>query len=547
MNNIKKSILFLASILLIGFTSQAQELTNSVTKEISKSASKGELYDYFINKEENQIELAYKLKETPKKLVMETYYFKLDDLSFISSKEEEFEIEKVKYKKVKVDRKQKADPVKLLKVSASTINGKLKLHKGHLYYWTAGRAILSKFVEEYTKEVSTSQGDKFIYLSHNTEMNDVNDDLESVGLKHMAWGHITIGLGNLSIIGMEKTKPYYSRYAFTIYDAHSLEEKLYKTFDLGYSFLPMSIKLLPNGDYGLLFKPLATTNVENFKIKDPDKFKKDPENNFKYIQVNTKGEKVVDVNFKLPITNTKGNFNVQIIPTDTKGEVILLGMYNKDMFGAAIQLNPKFIGIQNNGSKINIYKPAKATGLIIKIANNKIEFKKEFDLDKLLSNVQSTKGTKIPDYPLQDFEPSTVTTDKEGNILIGGLTKISQIFQIDKTGNITTYLDAPDQDWIVSTQFIKNSNDEIYWVNTDKPKYKSGASAEDQLKSKNQQLTVISKINSADKKLGESISLTIDGIFIDIDEPIKMITQDEMLILGHGKKKEISLSKIVLN
>lgn len=517
----------------------AQEISHNITHEISKKAYKGELYDYFINTEKNQIELAYKLKETDKKLVMETYYFKLDDLSFISSKEEEFEKERVKYKRIKGEKKNN-DPVKLLKITTNVLNGKLKLHKGYVSYSYAGRVRIDHFIEEWTKEVSTSQGDKFIYMSHQVEQ----PDLDVTGV-FAVLGRISIGVGNASIIGMEKTKPYYSKYAFTIYDAHTLNEKLYKTIDLGYSYVPMSIKFLPNGDYGIAFKPLSTTNVG--KLKDKDKFKQDPENNFKYIQVNSKGEKVVDVNFKLPIVEAKGNYSIQIIPTDKSGEIILLGMYNKDMFGAAIQINPKWITVQNTGESINMYRAKKATGFVMKIANNKIELQKEFSLDGLVSNLQLTKGTKGVENPMQGFKPLNVTTDSEGNVLIGGLNKEHTILQIDKDGNFTSYVDASNQDLVIYNQFIKNAKDELFWVNTDQAKVKGDGTPSDIEKAQNKRTAVISKINSQGKKIEKTIALNPDGIYLDIAEPIKVINEDELLILGHGKKKEISLSKLILN
>ena len=535
-----RNLIYTTAIVLSGMmltnTVQAQEMTNSIVHQISKKADKGELYDYLIDEENNKIELAYKLKETPKKLVMETYYFRLDDLSFISSKEEEFEKEKVKYKRVKGEKKNN-DPIKLLKVTSNVLNGKLKLHKGYVSYSYAGRVRFDHFIEESTKEVQTSQGDKFIYMTHHVEQ----PDLDITGV-FAVMGQISIGVGNAAIIGMEKTKPYYSRYAYTVYDAHTLKEKTYKTFDLGYSYIPTSIKLLPNGDYGLVFKPLVTTNVG--KVKDKEKFKQDPDNNFKYVQINTKGEKIVDVNFKLPIVKAKGSYNFQIIPTDKKDEIILLGMYNSDMFGAAVQVNPKWVQAQNNGDGIYMYKAKKATGFVMKIESNKIEFQKEFSLDELTKNQQLTSGTKNVEFPLQGFAPQNAVTDNKGNILICGINKEHTIIQIDKTGNFTTYLDASNQDLVIYNQFLQNSKGEIFWLNTDQPKVKGDGAPSDIEKAQGKRTGVISKINSEGKKIEKTISLTDDGIYLDIAEPVKMISEDEVLILGQGKKKEISLSRI---
>ncbi|RLD54147.1 MAG: hypothetical protein DRJ05_15210 [Bacteroidetes bacterium] len=535
MINIRKTALLFVSTLLITISSSAQEMTKSVTQVISKAASKSELFDYFIDEENNQIELAYKLKETSKKLVMETYYFKLDDLSFIKSEEEEFEKEKVRYKKVKGVKKDD-DPIKLLKITNNTVNGKLKLHKGHIEYAYAGRVRFDHFIEETTKEVYTSQGDKFIYMFHQIE----HPDLDVTG-EFAVMGNISIGVGNASIIGMEKTLPYYSKYALTIYDAHTLKEKLYKSFDLGFSYIPASVKYLPNGDVGLVFRPLGTANMGKFK---EGKYVFDPKNNFKYVQINTKGEKVADVNFNLEFEKNKGNHNIQIIPTDKEGEIILLGSYNPNIYGTGVQVNPKYVGLQNYGNTLATYRPTKA--LVIKIADNKIAYQKEFDFDELANNTIATNGTKTPKNVFQGFTLFNVTSDKEGNVLIGGITSMHEIIQIDNTGNITTYLDASDQDVVVYNQFIRNSNDELFWVNTDQPKVKGKGGLEDVKNAQSQRTAVISKINSAGKKIEKTISLAPEGIFIDTDEPIKMIGKDEMLILGRGKKKQISLNIISL-
>jgi hypothetical protein len=280
------------------------------------------------------------------------------------------------------------------------------------------------------------------------------------------------------------------------------------------------------------------------KVKDKEKFKQDPDNNFKYIQINTKGEKIVDVNFKIPIVKAKGSYCIQIISTDKKDEIILLGMFNSDMFGAAVQVNPKWVQAQNNGDGIYLYKAKKATGFVMKIEKNEIEFQKEFSLDELTKNQQLTAGTKGVDFPLQGFAPQNAVTDNNGNILICGINKEHTIIQIDKTGNFTTYLDASNQDLVIYNQFLQNSKGEIFWLNTDQPKVKGDGAPSDIEKAQGKRTGVISKINSEDKKIEKTTSLTQEGVYLDIAEPIKMISEDEILILGQGKKKEISLSKI---
>ena len=57
---ISTSVLILACLLL-QTPLTAQEMTSSIIHDISKKASKGELYDYLIDEENDKVELAYLL------------------------------------------------------------------------------------------------------------------------------------------------------------------------------------------------------------------------------------------------------------------------------------------------------------------------------------------------------------------------------------------------------------------------------------------------------------------------------------------------------
>ena len=262
---------------------------------------------------------------------METYVFKLSDLSFISSKEEELQKEKVKYKRSFFGT---VEPTKLLKVTPNFMTGNIVLKRGYISYGYAGRAVITSFVsDDRGVKIRTQGGDKFIYLDHQTETQDLTGGILVVdqngrdGGKISAagtfgWGYTSIGEGNVSIIGMEKTKPYYSKYAFTIYDAKTRTEKLYNTIDLQYSYSPISAKYLPNGNIGIVFWPIQSDLLPKTKGAS-EKFNCDPDKNFKYIEINTVGEKVTDVNFKLDMGKKGGLYNFDIIPSYNKKELVL--------------------------------------------------------------------------------------------------------------------------------------------------------------------------------------------------------------------------------
>jgi len=538
MNYFKNITLFASLILSISIL--AQERTHVTNHVISKKASKGYLYDYLINEEENRIELAYALKETPKKLLMETYVFKLDDLSFISSKEEEFEKEKVKYKRVKRSK----DPIKLLKISSNIVSGKLKLHKGYLSYWSAGRAVLSKFIEESTPDVYTSKGDKFTYLNHRTETPDVTG--------HTAIGHISVGLGNVKIVGLEKEKPYYSKYGFTIYDAHTVTEQLYKSFDLKYSYAPNSVDFLPNGDVGIIFRPIIAENLPKTKGAK-EKFNLDPDKNFVYVQLNTMGEVVANVKFKLDISKKGGLYNLGIAATDKKGEVVLFGVGKPDQYSSLLALNPKALYPTNkDGGAIDIGVKADKL-VVVKIANGKLQFAKQYPMDELVSKAVLTENTKAPSDAQKYVKAGNLTLqdatiDNSGNVLITMKCRNwHQAMQLSPVGDVVTnFFDNSDLGTCVSNEFIKNGSGETFWINYDMPKLKSDATSDDYQNAFAQRSGIISKVNSSGKKLEGTISLAPEGVRLDSEEPFKLLNENEFLILGNGKKKEINLSKLVL-
>lgn len=543
MKKLTVSIVLLASVMFTTNVASAQEVTNNITHQISKKADKGELYDYYVNKEKGQIELAYKLKETPKKLLMETYIFKLSDLSFVKSFEQEFEKEKVRYKRVK----QLEKNIRLLKVSPNYVTGKLKLKKGRLSYNDAGGYLISQFIKESETDVKTQQGDKFIYISHKTEMP------ETSAFGNLGGRPISLGVGNVSIMGMEKTTPYYSKYAFTIYDAHTTQEKLYKSFDLEFSYTPLSFKYLPNGDIGMVLQSIQKEQLPKTKGA-ANNFKINPDNDFRYVQINTKGDLVTNTSFKLKTSAKGGMYSIDIVATNKPNEVILLGVMKPDGFGAPKQLNPKFIPVANFNDK-GVDIGVKATNAIaIKILDSKVVFNQEIAVADLVGKSNNTSGTKAPSDAQKyiryaGFKSFQAVTDDAGNTLITGKCRnYHHTIQLDNQGNIAAnYFDASNQDWCVNNQFITNDKNELFWINYDMPKHKDDASSEDKRKAYDKRTGVISKINPTSKKIEKTIDLTPEGISLDAEEAITFVDNKAVLVLGKGKKKEISLSKIVLN
>jgi hypothetical protein len=544
--------LLLTACFLFTISTRAQVITSNVTHEISKNASKGELYDYYINKDKNQIELSYKLKETKKTLLLDTYLFDLGDLHFISSKEEEIDKEQTRKAKVKWGQ---TEPTKLLKLNPNVFTGNLVLKRGYISYGYAGRAVISSFVaEDGGTNVQTQAGDKFIYLTHKTESQDLNGKVRVIDGGDVAnvsaagtfgLGYMSIGEGNISIVGMEKNKPYYSKYGYTIYDAKTRSEKLYKTIDLGYSYNPISVRYLSNGDVGIVFWPIQKDLLPKTKGA-AEKFNVDPDKNFKYVQINTEGEKVTDISFKLEMGPKGGKYSIDIVSTDKEGEIILLGLTRPDDFGMGTAMSPKYMATTfKEAGGIGVHKAENV--VVIKIVDNKVVFKKDSPIENIINNIQTTEGTKAlkPESILASYHTYNAVTDDNGNILINGIGLQHEVIQIDKEGNITAYTDQPDHDWAQMNELVINSSGGVYWINIDIPEF-DPKSIDDTNKAVVQRTGVISKLDTKGGIIERTVSLTPKGIALDVTAPVKMINENELLILGQGKKKEISLSKIVL-
>jgi hypothetical protein len=174
-------------------------------------------------------------------------------------------------------------------------------------------------------------------------------------------------------------------------------------------------------------------------------------------------------------------------------------------------------------------------------------FKKDSRIESIINNIQTTEGTKAlkPESILTSYQTYNAVTDDNGNILINGIGLQHEVIQIDKEGNLTAYTDQPDHDWAQMNELVTNSSGGVYWINIDIPEYDS-KSIDATNKAVVQRTGIISKLDTKGGKIVKTVSLTPKGIALDVVAPVKMINENELLILGQGKKKEISLSKIVL-
>lgn len=553
-------ILSTTALLLTGTANFAQEVTATVSHELSKKASKAELYGYVIDEEKDLIMMPYLLKDGKKSILLETYKFKLSDLSFISAQEEEVEKETSPYKK----KKKNSGYTRLLKVKPNIMNGKINLERGYLSGGYAGRAYITAFNVEDKAQVRTPKGDKFIYLWHKTEETDLtgkaagSDDGGNSVMMHTSgtfgWGHTSIGKGNVSIVGMEKETPYYSKYGFTTYDAETLNSVMYKSFDIGYSCIPISVKQLPNGNISIIFQPVNKAVIPRTKGAEA-KFKLDPENNFHYVELDPEGELIYDIKFKLGSAEQGGLNCINVIPTQNKGELILLGVSKSDEYGTPVQTSPKYLTpFFSDGSNIRLsVKPDQL--IAIKIKDGAIVYNKTYPIDAVLSEPKTIGETKAPTDGLKYIFKSgginvfDAVTRENGNTIITSICGVyHHAITIDPSGKIVVnYISETQQDWVINNEFATNAANDLYWINYDMPAYKKDASTEDQVEAYEKRTGYISKFNDQTNQIDNTISLTPEDVSLDLIDGVKRIDDNKLLILGQGKKRAISLSKVELN
>ena len=190
---------------------------------------------------------------------------------------------------------------------------------------------------------------------------------------------------------------------------------------------------------------------------------------------------------------------------------------------------------------------------VAKISNGKVQFEQELPIDALINNAAVDADTKAPKDAAKQivngfFLIKSATTDQHGNTLIStSCAGNHQTIQLGKDGSVAAnYFDATDQDWCVGSDLRKSDSGNLYWVRYDMPKHSNDASEEDRAKAFNQRTAVISSIDTQGRKLGKSLPLVPEGATLDAQAAVTPIGQNELLVLGNGRKKEIILTRIAL-
>lgn len=545
----KRISTFILTFLFI-WNIQGQQITNTTRQIISSKAAKGELMEYYINKETKQIELIYKTKETKKKMVLETYYFNQSDLSFIKSTEEEVIKEKVKWRRKKV---KGGEEIKLLKVIPNIMNGQIKLSKGYISYAYAGRALLSEFHEEMKVKPKGEDGDRLVYLHHRTEQ----AKLTGYGT---AKGDITLGIGNVMLLAMENLEPNYASITAMVYDAHTLDRKITNKIELGYSYMPIAVRDLPNGNMGVVLRSMSLKDIPKpeYSKKLMAKFQLAPNYHLKYIEINTKCEVVYNKEIAVPEPESGYYINASISPSEDAEHVTIMALVNPfKIKGPPLgRVLPQFGVAQNRN--IDLHKANKVW--IIALHKGEVKYAREYSIPEILSNAVNPKAEKA--YLPKSDEKSAqkyfyhgsnvipvsilVKDNKTLLYLIKG-NNLTQVMQLNDKGDIEkNYFISCDKKRIIGQdmQYHISSKGEVFIFSYDQPAPKDGSSTE-LAKAKENLKGYIMKIDLVNNSISSPIDLTPNAN-LDIYDGLFQESIDSWLSLGRGKKKEIVLSRILL-
>ena len=545
----KQLLLILFSFCFIGL--HAQKMEHSTRKVISSKAAKGSLFEYYINEETQEIELVYKIKETKKKVVLETYYFKRSDLSFIRSKEDEIAKEKLVRRKRKI---KEGEQISLLRVIPNVVTGQIKMAKGYLTYRYVGRGVFQTFHETKKVKPKGMDGDRMIYLHHRTQQ------------PRMAYwgglgtGHISMGVGNVMLLAIENKTPLYGEVQAMVYDAHTLTRKYSKSIDLGYSFVPVAARDLPNGNMGVLFKSINEKDYPKggYNKKSLEHYKVAPTFTLKYLELNTKCEVVHDTEIKVPEPESGYTLNLSMAVSEDAQTVTIMGLVNPMTVKGPPYHKIFPLYVNQQPKPIDLNKPQKTW--VIKLQQGQVKFINEFSPEKLLEGAQQpagedelglnpdSKGVKKLLAPGANYRPVS-SKDINGKTLLYSLkgNNLIHVLILNESGQIDgNYFFNYGKKRIISADmnYHFNSNGELFLFYYEQPKPKDGT-PEEQNKAKSKWTGNVVKVDLTTNQLGPPLNLSPDAS-LDLYDWFFWENTDSVLTLGRGKKKEIVLSRINL-
>jgi len=557
-----KNLITSVACLLFAMQVYSQEVLGSVNHKISGKAATGEWVDYSLDSENDQISFSFQTKKTNRVAKFEHYKFGTD-LSFLGMEEEEMKLEKMKTRFRLFGPKPDAP---LLRVKKNWMTGQMIMETGHISYGYAGRALITNFVVDQKIKPKGGDGEKLLLVHARTESQFHftqggrkffgGSKAQKIGSTTGSGAGIAYNEGDVCAIVYKKSEPKFQNYAFVVYDAKSFTRKLTKDIVLPYAMRACNVRDMPNGDMALIFAPVQSVDLA--KTKKDKALNLCDKSMYKYMRVNMQGEVLADVDFELEKNKVGTPYTFSIIP-DSDPEVLntyIVGYGNPDFLGMGGLQNATATWAATNGDNIpratNFTAGKVSTVVIAKINNQKLDYFKKISPDQFFKNTISN-GAKTPSgkdagkFFLSNLYIKDATTIDGKDFLIGntGATGLQFVTQINQGGTLEqVYLNAPVKGvYFIDAVLVKNSQGIPTLIYTYQPQGKSDF--ENREKDFERTMKIV-QINPSNGSIGTPTDILPKKHFIDSVDPFRYLENNELLVLGHSSRKDITLVKVKL-
>lgn len=524
----------------------AQIIESTSKQVISSKANKGGLYHYEIDTKSNELRLTYLLKKKKDYSLTESYLFDLNELKFKSSTEQEEDLEKLK----------PARGSSVLRVFPA-VSGQIKLQLGYISYShgvgaTGTPYTLQKFIKEKEVKPKGEDGDRMLYVMHQSFESD-NERIEFYGNEY------NLNIGDIQILGVANTEPLYTKYEVMVYDAKNLNTKNRNAIDLPYSYKAICGRVLQNGNMAVVLKPFTLKDIPNPGASKGiiEKYKLAPNFNYRYIEINPKGEVIHNTEFTMKEPESGWTINMDIV-SSADGVIITGAMAPLKIKGPPLK---KIFGphsVISEGPR-SIVTPKATHYFVSKLVNGTEVYHRDYEWDDLISKMVSNEwsASKVPTsmkkYLKYDwFAPVGMIHSKGKDVIVFQKNNSHQhLLQLNaKTGELeANYLLSPEKKMVLSNasgpRELFNSSGELFFLTYQQVEEKD-ENQEKQQKALGTLKVFITKIDLEKNELGTPIDISPEGN-LNPEQGIFILDEDNFITLAFGRKKEIVLSKIKLN
>ncbi|CAN5438644.1 hypothetical protein BH09BAC1_BH09BAC1_27940 [soil metagenome] len=380
----------------------AQKVEVEKTYEISGKAKRGYLGGVEYDEAKQIYSLTYVTKSTPKVGKFETYKFD-KDFNFIELVEEEVEFDKARTKWKWFTFAGEETSGELLTVENNML-GQLVLKKGRFvrkWDWFYGGYDVDYVLTEKVKP-KDPEGRKLTLVTYTTDA--PSDQITTYG----GWGWLgtktkdySAATGDVTVVcavgaTMKDAKAGNVKYEYVAMriSASDLTIKKEQKFEFATPQNIVSTRILPNGDFALLFSPVNAGK----KVSDPDPL------NFTYLRISSADCSVKD---RISFKSLNSYWSVSDMAMDPDGNVFVYGPANS-------KNNDKYWNEQVGAEKFSDF-------MILKIAGGKLAWVTNTNLDEVEGKLRVPPSQKkAPAYKGKKFQIGGLEQAPNGDLLIYG-------------------------------------------------------------------------------------------------------------------------------